>query len=136
MKGNLHQLDVPTPPNEQPLVSQQLWYHRLAHIQPASLMQMAKSNAVKGLDINSSTTKNMTCTGCVLGKGHRQAIPQKANSRSTKLLELVHSDVNGTVEVPFFGGSRYFVTFIDNYSRWTALYTIKKKSEVFDCFKK
>ena len=41
----------------------------------------------------------MACTGCVLGKGYRQAIPQKADSRSTKLLELLHSDLNGPVEV-------------------------------------
>ena len=70
-------------------------------------MQMTKSNAVKRLDINNLATKNMTCAGCVLSKRHGQAILKKANSRSTNLLELVHSDVNGPVEAPFLGGYRY-----------------------------
>lgn len=135
MKGNLYQLDVPALPIERALVSQKVWHHRLAHIQLACLIQMSKSNAVEGLEVEDTERNNMTCTGCVLGKGHRQAIPKKAYSRSTKLLELVHSDVNGPIEVPSLGGSRYFVTFIDDYSRWTTLYTMKAKSEVFNCFK-
>lgn len=48
----------------------------------------------------------------------------------------MHSDVNGPVEVPSSGGSRYFVTFIDPYSKWNNLYTMMKKSEVPDCFTK
>ena len=136
MKGNMYQLDVPTPPNDCALVSRQVWHQRLAHIQSAYLMQMAKSNAVKGLDFNNRATKNMACTGSVLGKGHRQAIPQKDNSRSTNVVELVHSDVNGPVEAPSQSGSRYLGTFIDEYSRWGTLCTMKKKSKVFDCFKK
>ena len=62
-------------------------------------MQLAKPNALKGFDINSSGTKNMACTGCVLAKRHQQVFPQKANPPSTKVLELVHSDVNGPIEV-------------------------------------
>ena len=33
------------------------------------------------------------------------------------------------------GGSRYFVSFIDDYTRHTWIYLIEKKSEVFDCFR-
>ncbi len=136
MKGNLYELDICSPSPAKALVAQstKIWHQRLAHIQPSSITGMAKSNAVWGLEINNS--QELTCTGCVLGKGHRQLIPKKSHSRSTKLLELVHSDVNGPLEVPSLGGSRYFVTFIDDYSRWISLYTMKAKSETFDCFKR
>ncbi len=80
---------------------------------------MAQSNAVRGLNVAYSSEEELTCTECVLGKGHRQAILKKSHSRATKLLELVHTDVNGPLELPSLGGSRYFVTFIDDYSRWT-----------------
>ena len=33
------------------------------------------------------------------------------------------------------GGSRYFISFIDDYNRHTWIYLIEKKSEVFDCFR-
>ena len=76
------------------------------------------------------------CTGCALGKAQRTPIPKKSQFRCSRLLELVHSDLNGPIEVPSLGGSRYFVTFIDDFSRWTSLYTMKAKSETFLCFKK
>lgn len=51
------------------------------------------------------------------------------------MLELIHSDVCGPMRVNSHGGSRYFLTFIDDYSKWCELYTIKSKSEVFQKFK-
>ncbi len=138
MKGNLYELDTAPAPPQKALVAQstKIWHQRLAHIQPSSIIEMAQSNAIRGLDVDHSIKDEPTCTGCVLGKGSRQPIPKKSHSRATKLLELVHSDVNGPLEVPSLGGSRYFVTFIDDYSRWTSLYTMKTKSETFECFKK
>lgn len=38
--------------------------------------------------------------------------------------------------VASLGGSRYFVTFTDDYSRWCSVLVIAQKSDVFDCFKK
>jgi transposase InsO family protein len=37
---------------------------------------------------------------------------------------------------PSFGGTRYFVIFKDNYSGFRVLYCIKKKSDIFEKFKK
>jgi len=47
----------------------------------------------------------------------------------------VHSDVFGSVKVPSLGKSMYYVSFIDDFSRNTQIYFLKKKSEVFDRFK-
>lgn len=55
--------------------------------------------------------------------------------RATKLLELVHSDVCGPMHTRSLGGSDYFVIFVDDYSWYTVLYCIKRKSEVFLKFK-
>ena len=78
---------------------------------------MEKSEAVRGLEITCNVDNTKTCSGCVLGKTQRTAIPKKSSSRPTELLQLVHSDVNGPMEVQSLGGSRYFVTFIDDFSR-------------------
>ena len=50
-------------------------------------------------------------------------------------LELVHSNVCGPLQVESIGGSRYFVTFIDDYSRCVSIHFIKYKTEVFEKFK-
>ena len=51
------------------------------------------------------------------------------------ILELVHSDVFGSVTVPSLGGSLYYVSFIDDFSRKIEIYFLRKKSKVFEKFK-
>ncbi|GKE42917.1 retrovirus-related pol polyprotein from transposon TNT 1-94, partial [Tanacetum coccineum] len=53
-----------------------------------------------------------------------------------KRLELVHTDVYGPTSVASIGGSRYYVTFIDDSNRKVWVYFLKNKSEVFNTFKK
>ncbi|GKA22722.1 retrovirus-related pol polyprotein from transposon TNT 1-94 [Tanacetum coccineum] len=57
-----------------------------------------------------------------------------SNSRSVYVLELVHFDV-WQASVLSLGGAKYFVSFIDDYSRRCWVYPIKKKSDVFEVFK-
>ena len=49
-------------------------------------------------------------------------------------LQLVHSDLCGPLLAVPFSGFKYFLTFIDDYSRRTWVYFLKLKSEVFDMF--
>ncbi|GJY36936.1 gag-pol polyprotein [Tanacetum coccineum] len=66
-------------------------------------------------------------------KQHRLKF-KASNSRSVSVLELVHSDV-WQAPVQSLGGAKYFVSFIDDYSRRCWVYPIKKKSDVFEVFK-
>ena len=50
-------------------------------------------------------------------------------------LELIHSDVSGPMDVPSVGESRYFVTVIDDFSRYNTVYMIKQKYEVLTKFR-
>ena len=56
-------------------------------------------------------------------------------TRATETLQLVHSDVCGPVSVQARGGYEYFVTFIDDYSRYAYVYLMQRKSETFGKFK-
>ena len=47
----------------------------------------------------------------------------------------MHSDVFGPLKVPSLGKFVYYVSFIDDFSRNTWIYFLKKKSKVFDRFK-
>jgi transposase InsO family protein len=48
----------------------------------------------------------------------------------------VHKYVWGPTQVSSLGGSRYYVTFIDDTTRKTWVYCIRQKYDVFDTFKK
>lgn len=136
--GTLYKLDVPGESHSQALLSStmQVWHERLAHVDPSTILSMAKSKTITGISIQKSTTDSLPCDGCVRGKAHRTPIPKTTSSRSTKLLELIHSDVNGPLEIPSLGGSRYFITFVDDFSRWIVVHTMKKKSDSLSMFKK
>ena len=51
-------------------------------------------------------------------------------------MELVHTDLWRPSPVAFLGGSRYYITFIDDSSRKVWVYFLKNKSNVFETFKK
>ena len=55
-------------------------------------------------------------------------------SRETKLLELVHYDLGDLKQTMTRGSKKFYVTFIDNYSRFTRIYLLRDKDETFDMF--
>ena len=58
------------------------------------------------------------------------SFPTRA-TREKKILELVLNGVFGSMSIPSLGGYGCYVSFIDDFSRTTWLYFMKKKSEVF-----
>ena len=64
MLENLYQLDVPRPVVKALLsTSLPIWHRRLAHVQPDVIKEMAKSNAVHGIQLSNSTNNSNVCTG-------------------------------------------------------------------------
>ena len=55
--------------------------------------------------------------------------------QATNLLEIIHTDVCGPMSVEARGGYRYFLTFIDDLSRYGYIYFMKQKSETFEKYK-
>jgi len=74
------------------------------------------------------------CENCVYMK-HSQVSFPSGGKRVKNILDLVHSDVFGPVKVSSLGKSMYYVSFIDDFSRNTWIYLLKKKSEVFEKIK-
>jgi hypothetical protein len=66
------------------------------------------------------------CEHCIYGKQNRVRFPSRA-TKSNGILELVHSDVFGPVKMPSLGGSLYYVSFINYFSRKTWIYFLRKK---------
>ena len=61
--------------------------------------------------------------------------PFKSIKRSSEILELVHSDLCDLKITPTRGGRKYFITFIDDYSRFCYVYLLHSKDETIDVFK-
>ena len=76
-----------------------------------------------------------TCECCILEKQHCESFPKGDAYRAKKPLELVHTDLCGPMRTQSIGGSCYFLTFIDDYSRKIWVYFLKQKFETFAKFK-
>jgi hypothetical protein len=74
------------------------------------------------------------CEHCVMGKQNRKPFGVGTHS-SKEFLGYVHSDVWGPSPVASLSGKWYYVSFIDDYSRFTWVYFLKEKSKVFETFK-
>eukprot|EP00171_Calliarthron_tuberculosum_P022155 IDg22155t1 len=137
LSNGLYHLDLADEELERAMVvSLQRWHERLAHVDQAGIKRMIDHGVVKGAALNSNEKPGAPCNGCIMGKSHRAPIPKKSDSQASAVLDLVHSDVVGPIEVQSIGGSHYFITFIDDYSNWTVEYAMRNKSETFEYFKK
>lgn len=110
-----------------------LWHQRLAHVNVASIRNMSEWSLS---DSNPSSADDIgICEPCIKGKMARKTFNSRNEIRSKRVLELVHTDVCGPMKTVSLGGSRYFVTFVDDYTRYVHVYFVSNKSDVFSVFK-
>ena len=86
---------------------------------------------VKGFPIINEQ-KN-SCESCILAKHQRDSF-LNASYREKEHLELVHTDLCGPMQTQSIGGSFYFLTFINDFSRKDWVYFFKHESETFEKF--
>jgi hypothetical protein len=79
--------------------------------------------------------KNVACDGCALGKMHKYEFPSNPDRKKRDVLDLVHIDVCGPMQTRSLGGAFYFMLFIDDCTRYTWVYFLRRKSDVFEYFK-
>lgn len=100
-----------------------MWHRRLGHVSFNTLKSLMKI-PVSG---------DMKCVVCAEGKHARSPFSENG-TRATKLLGIIHTDVCGPFPVQSLGSAKYFVPFIDDYSRRVCIYPLKSKAEVFSKF--
>jgi len=99
-----------------------LWHKRLGHISRERVERLTKANILPSLDFNDLGT----CVDCI--RDMFTKTNRKGATRSSKLLEIIHTDISGPL-TPTICGNKLFITFIDDFSRYGYLYLIKEKSE-------
>jgi transposase InsO family protein len=139
IRDNTAWLNASTPPapeaalRGETTLSRALWHRCLCHIGADRLEQAIKGKVATGLVVESDAPAPPHCEPCIRGKHHRDPFPQRASHRATSFLERIHSDLH-QLPVLTSSGLRYWLLFIDDYSRYFWIYLLRKKSETFDAF--
>jgi len=111
-----------------------LWHRRLCHHHYRGIERMTTQQLVSGLLISSKLTPDPICEPCLSGKMHANPFPP-SQSQTTCPLQLVHSDLHGPLPVRTHSGFRYWVSFIDDFTRFRVVFPIRAKSDTFEAFK-
>ena len=112
-----------------------LWHRRLAHHDYNSVKQMISKQLVTGIDIKSNQAPDPICEPCLSGKMNANPFPP-SKTRASKPLELIHTDLHGPFKTRTISGYRYWITFIDDYTRFRAVMFLKSKDQAFDAFRR
>ncbi|KAH9727210.1 retrovirus-related pol polyprotein from transposon RE1 [Citrus sinensis] len=82
----------------------------------------------------SSISAPYFCDACQYGKAH-QMFFYSTGIKTKVPLELIHTDLWGPAPLPSLNGYRYYISFVDDYSRYCWIFPLTLKSESLDTFK-
>lgn len=101
-----------------------VWHARIGHPSFKVLRQVLQQTGISTTSIRSSH-----CTSCRLNKSHKLSF-HASSITTTSPLELIFSDVWGPSTITSINSYRYYVIFVDHFTRYVWLYPLKNKSEV------
>ena len=97
-----------------------LWHCRLGHPSFAKLKE-----TLPWLSLS-----EFKCESCELGKHHRSSYPSRTGPPTHHPFDLVHCDVWGPAPHPSPTDGKYYMVFVDDYTRASWTYILKSRKEV------
>ena len=110
------------------LESSDVWHGRLGHVNYDTIRRLINLDHIPSFQIDSK----QKCEICVEAKLTRSSF--QTIERNTEPLELIHSDVCDLKFVQTRGGNKYFITFIDDSTKYCYVYLLKTKDEALEKF--
>ncbi|GKC16755.1 retrovirus-related pol polyprotein from transposon TNT 1-94, partial [Tanacetum coccineum] len=104
------------------------WHKRLAHLNFKTINSLVKQNLVIGLP-SLFYSKDKPCSSCEKEKHHRASFKLKLKISIKKCLYLLHMDLFGPITPRSINHEKYTLVIVDEYSRYTWVYFLKKKSQ-------
>lgn len=99
-----------------------LWHERLGH----TLSHSEISKQVKDGVLPVSSCRNIECENCAKGKYRRQF---KGSLTNSSYIGILHTDTKGKVKVPSVDGHLYFLTIVEEFTRYVHVSPLYHKSE-------
>jgi hypothetical protein len=104
------------------------WHRCLGHIGITGLRKLHGKNLVDGFSIIDSP-QTFDCEACIKSKLTREPLPKTVSRRHWLPGELMHTDVWGPAHVTSVRGYRYYISFVDDATRYVTISFLKSKDE-------
>ena len=105
-----------------------LWHDRLGHVNYDTLRKLINLNHVPTFQIDAKH-KCETCVEAKLTSSSFQSV-----ERYTEPLDLINSDICDLKLVQTRGGNKYFITFMDDSTKYCYVYLLKSMDEAIEKF--
>ena len=137
MKGRLYLLDAKLIQTSQevshyaspPKITWDQLHRRYGHISITSLERLSKNGMVSGLLIDQSSKPSITCEACIQAKQAHKPFPKEAEHKSEIPGERIMSDVWGPARVESIGRWKWYISFVDDCTRFSTILFLKHKGE-------
>ncbi|KAI3694504.1 hypothetical protein L1987_77470 [Smallanthus sonchifolius] len=107
------------------------WHQRLGHPHH----QIFNTMLFKYCLPISNKTLDLHCNSCLIGKSSKLHL-LSSEYKSSHILDLILCDIWGPAPVTSFDGHNYFLLCVDHFSKFMWLFPLKRKSAVFEVFKR
>lgn len=112
----------------------EVWHMRMGHLNQKSLLQLVSRSVGMNIGPARPQTLSMNCEPCLRGAQHKN-ISHLRGPGAVKKLEHVWTDLKGPLLDKDVYGFRFFATFIDEFTRWTVVFPLNQKGDLFNAFK-
>jgi histone deacetylase 1/2 len=106
------------------------WHLRLGHVHSSAISAVLNLCNIPV----SNKFANESCSFCCIGKSHRLYAPM-SQTVYTQPFEVIHTDLWGPAPFDSYDGYRYYITFVDTFTKYTWIYFLKQKSDALQAFK-
>jgi hypothetical protein len=107
-----------------------LCHRRLGHIRMKQLNRLVNHDLVRGLKYV-VFEKDRLCSSCQVGKQVGNIYPKKSIMSTNKAFELLYMDLFGPTQYTSIGGNKYGFVTVNDYTRYTWIFFLMDKSDVF-----
>jgi hypothetical protein len=110
-------------------------HRRMGHVSHERAKLLVKKGLVEGVTLEDNS-EVIVCESCEWAKGQRKEISKvREEERRTAVGDEVHSDLWGPAPVESISHKCYYVSFTDDYSRYSNVYFLHSKDETFDAYR-
>lgn len=120
--------------SEETAQSWEIWHRRFGHMGYSGLKVMLEKNLVDGFTVDEHTPQP-DCVACTEAKQHIQSFPKEGSNRPTRPGELTHTDLWGKYPTRSIGDHQYYISFVDDSTRYVTVKLLKRKDEAVQCIK-
>jgi hypothetical protein len=118
-----------------PKITWDQWHQRYGHISITSLERLSQNGMVSGLSIDQSSKPSITCEACIQAKQAHKPFPKEAEHRSEIPGKQIMSDVWGPTRVESIGKWKWYISFVDDCTRYGTVLFLKHKGNAADRIK-